>query len=178
MPPPESHSGTSSNSNESNYQYNPRNAEDVFTEFFNSNKPFGFEPMNRAKSMRFQTEGAGTFGGFGEGKFRPYSEGTSSGGGGAASGGGSTAHLKKPPAVETKLPCSLEELYSGSQRKMKISRTVVRPNGYPLPLKFNNISCMHSFIIYLYVYHHCAKCAVYCIPAWCIFICFQNQICR
>ncbi|KAJ3688434.1 hypothetical protein LUZ61_017598 [Rhynchospora tenuis] len=131
MPPPDSHSGpsnSSSSSNGSNYRYNPRNAEDVFTEFFNSNKPFGFESMGRAKSMRFQTEGAGTFGGFGEGKFRPYSEGTSTGASGAT-GGGSTAPLKKPPAVETKLPCSLEELYTGSQRKMKISRTVVRPNG-------------------------------------------------
>lgn len=135
MPPPESHSSSSSNSNGPNYRYNPRNAEDVFSEFFNSTKPFGFESMGRAKSMRFQTEGAGTFGGFGEGKFKQYNEGTSSGGGGgAANGAGSTAHLKKPPAVESKLPCSLEELYSGSQRKMKISRTVVRPNGYPLPL--------------------------------------------
>ncbi|KAJ3692553.1 hypothetical protein LUZ60_011648 [Juncus effusus] len=124
VPPPESHSSSSSHSNGSNYRYNPRNAEDVFAEFFNSSKPFGFESMGRAKSMRFQTEGAGTFGGFGEGKFRSYNDGPSGG-----SGMGSSVPLRKPPPVETKLPCSLEELYTGSQRKMKISRTVVRNNG-------------------------------------------------
>jgi hypothetical protein len=32
-----------------------------------------FESMGRAKSMRFQTEGASTICGFGEGKFRAYS---------------------------------------------------------------------------------------------------------
>ncbi|XP_068653007.1 uncharacterized protein [Aristolochia californica] len=36
---------------------------------------------------------------------------------------GDTGPRKAPP-VENKLPCSLEELYSGSKRKMKISRNV------------------------------------------------------
>lgn len=32
--------------------------------------------------------------------------------------------LRKPPAVESKLACSLEELYKGGKRKLKISRVV------------------------------------------------------
>ncbi|CAL5010344.1 unnamed protein product [Urochloa decumbens] len=111
--------GSSSMNGSANQRFNPRNAEDVFAEFFGSSKPF--EHMGRAKSMRFQTEGAGTFGGFGgnENKFRSYND----------SVGTSSSQARKPPPVETKLPCTLEELYAGSTRKMKISRNVVKPNG-------------------------------------------------
>jgi DnaJ family protein B protein 4 len=111
--------GSTSMNGAARQRFNPRNAEDVFAEFFGSSKPF--ENMGRAKSMRFQTEGAGTFGGFGgnENKFRSYNE----------SVGTSSSQARKPPPVETKLPCTLEELYAGSTRKMKISRNVVKPNG-------------------------------------------------
>jgi len=111
--------GSSSMNGSANQRFNPRNAEDVFAEFFGSSKPF--ENMGRAKSMRFQTEGAGTFGGFGgnENKFRSYND----------SAGTSSNQARKPPPVETKLLCTLEELYAGSTRKMKISRNVVKPNG-------------------------------------------------
>lgn len=111
--------GSSSMNGSANQRFNPRNAEDVFAEFFGSSKPF--ENMGRAKSMRFQTEGAGTFGGFGgnENKFRSHKD----------SVGTSSNQARKPPPVETKLPCTLEELYAGSTRKMKISRNVVKPNG-------------------------------------------------
>ena len=69
--------------------------------------------------MRFQSDGGGPFGGFGGGDniFRTYSDGTGA------------SMPKKPPPVESKLNCSLEELYTGSTRKMKISRTVVDVNG-------------------------------------------------
>ncbi|XXG56290.1 hypothetical protein AAC387_Pa03g3746 [Persea americana] len=36
---------------------------------------------------------------------------------------------RKAAPVENKLPCSLEELYSGSKRKMRISRNVLDPSG-------------------------------------------------
>ncbi|MCE3216508.1 hypothetical protein HAX54_006734 [Datura stramonium] len=96
---------------------NPRNAEDIFAEFFGSS-PFGFGSTG-VKSTRFSSEGSG-FPGFGgaENIFRTASDGM-----------GATVP-KKPPPVESKLPCSLEELYSGSTRKMKISRTVVDKNGW------------------------------------------------
>lgn len=98
--------------------FNPRNAEDIFAEFFGSS-PFGFGSSGPGKSMRYQSEG-GVFGGFGgsENIFRTYSENVTP---------------KKPPPVESKLPCTLEELYSGSTRKMKISRTVVDANGRQVP---------------------------------------------
>ncbi|KAL0364095.1 UNVERIFIED_CONTAM: DnaJsubfamily B member 4 [Sesamum angustifolium] len=47
--------------------------------------------------------------------------------GGGDGGGG----LKKAAPMESKLPCSLEELYKGSRRKMKISRIVLDDSGKP-----------------------------------------------
>lgn len=113
MPPP----GSSSKG------FNPRNAEDIFAEFF-GNCPFGFGSPGPGRSTRFQSDGGGIFGGFSSSEtiFRSYSDGYP---------GNLTP--RKPPPVESKLPCSLEELYSGSTRKMKISRTVVDANGNLVP---------------------------------------------
>ncbi|KAL7091515.1 hypothetical protein ACP275_12G111000 [Erythranthe tilingii] len=61
------------------------------------------------------------FGGFDVGR------GKSSGGGGGGGGG----RLKKAAAMENKLPCTLEELYKGSRRKMQISRIVLDESGKP-----------------------------------------------
>ncbi|GMI83283.1 hypothetical protein HRI_001997600 [Hibiscus trionum] len=36
---------------------------------------------------------------------------------------------RKPPTIESKFPCSLKELYTGSTRKMKKSRTFVNASG-------------------------------------------------
>ncbi|KAK4787607.1 hypothetical protein SAY86_011440 [Trapa natans] len=100
--------------------FNPRNAEDIFAEFFGSS-PFGFGSSGPGRSMRFQSEGGMFGGGFSgaagtENIFKTYSEGTST-------------MPRKPPPIESNLPCSLEELYAGSTRKMKISRTVMDGNG-------------------------------------------------
>lgn len=38
---------------------------------------------------------------------------------------------RQEPPIEHSLPCSLEELYKGSTRKMKISRTVHNAAGRP-----------------------------------------------
>ncbi|KAJ7966108.1 DnaJ subfamily B member like [Quillaja saponaria] len=114
MPPPGS--GPSGGDGWSN-GFNPRNAEDIFAEFFGSS-PLGFGSSGPGRSKRFQSDGGGMFGGFGgsDNIFQSYSEGASM--------------PKKPPPIESKLPCSLEELYCGSSRKMKISRTVVGVNGH------------------------------------------------
>ncbi|XP_031376102.1 dnaJ homolog subfamily B member 1 [Punica granatum] len=113
LPPPGSSGGSSG--------FNPRNAKDIFAEFFGSS-PFGFGSTGPGQSMRCQSDGGGMFGGFtgADNIFRTYSEGTS-------------AMPRKPPPIESKLPCSLEELYSGSTRKMKISRTVMDGNGRAIP---------------------------------------------
>lgn len=116
--------------------FNPRNAEDIFAEFFGSS-PFGFGSSGGpGRSTRYQSDGAGMYGGFtgSDNVFRPYNEGKQM--------------PKKPPPVETKLPCSLEELYSGSTRKMKISRTV-DVNGY--------VQLSHSlFLVFLFFVRICS----------------------
>ncbi|EHA8588871.1 dnaJ-like subfamily B member 4 [Cocos nucifera] len=127
MPPPGSNSGVpfaNGSSGPSNFRFNPRSPEDVFAELFGSG-PFEFESMRRAKSMRFQTNGSGTFGGLGgtENTFKSNAEGVSA----------SRGQPQKAPPVETKLECSLEELYTGSTRRMKISRNVMRPDGRLVP---------------------------------------------
>ncbi|KAL8090121.1 uncharacterized protein LOC141697895 isoform X1 [Apium graveolens] len=101
--------------------FNPRNAEDIFAEFFGSS-PFEFGSAGVGRSTRYSSDGGG-FRGFGGGDnmFRTYSDGAV------------PQTPKKPPPVESKLPCTLEELYSGSSRKMKISRTVVDANGRVVP---------------------------------------------
>lgn len=116
--------------------FNPRNAEDIFAEFFGSS-PFGFGSSGPGRSTRFQSDG-GMFGGFGgnENLFRTGSEGTVP---------------RKPPPVESKLPCTLEELHSGSTRKMKISRTVVDGHGYvPYFLSLSPYFIFGPFKIYHY----------------------------
>lgn len=117
--PPDS-SAPFGSSGANDFMFNPRNAEDIFAEFFGSS-PFGFGSPGPGRSMRFQSDNGGMFGGFGggggENGFRSYHEGM---------GGGMP---RKPMPVESKLPCTLEELYSGSTRKMKISRNVMNANG-------------------------------------------------
>lgn len=135
MPPPGSASFPFGNGGGSESSgFNPRNAEDIFAEFFGSS-PFGFGSSGPGKSMRYQSEG-GVFGGFGgsENIFRTYSENVTP---------------KKPPPVESKLPCTLEELYSGSTRKMKISRTVVDANGYAIFICFSSSQHFHLLSLFL-----------------------------
>ncbi|XP_073054360.1 uncharacterized protein [Primulina eburnea] len=50
---------------------------------------------------------------------------------GKSSGGGGGGRLRKAEAMEHMLPCSLEELYKGSRRKMMISRIVLDYSGKP-----------------------------------------------
>ncbi|CAH1412840.1 unnamed protein product [Lactuca virosa] len=46
-----------------------------------------------------------------------------------APNGGESSSARKAPAVENLLPCSLEDLYKGAKKKMKISRTVANSAG-------------------------------------------------
>ncbi|KAK8655363.1 hypothetical protein V6N13_107943 [Hibiscus sabdariffa] len=72
------------------YRFNPRNAEDIFAEFFGGSE------------TRFNGDG-----------------------------GVGTQGKKKAAPVESKLVCSLEELYKGGRRKMRISRTIANELGKP-----------------------------------------------
>ncbi|KAH6756365.1 DNAJ heat shock family protein [Perilla frutescens var. hirtella] len=61
--------------------------------------------------------------------FEEFFWGFDAGKGKSSGGGQGGGRLKKAAAMETKLPCSLEELYKGSRRKMKISRIVLDESG-------------------------------------------------
>lgn len=118
------------------FRFNPRNAEDIFSEFFGGSSPFGSMGMGGFSSSMGGRGGGRSpfgesiFGSFGSGGgpetlFRSFS--SSDHGVGGSSGGS-----RKAPPVENKLPCTLEELYQGSTRKMKISRNIADASGYVL----------------------------------------------
>ncbi|KAJ0788030.1 putative DnaJ domain, Chaperone J-domain superfamily [Helianthus annuus] len=81
-----------------------RTAEDIFEDFFG----FDFDTSGVRRSTGLHSN---------DNKFR-----------GSSDGDGVT--MRKSPPIENILPCSLEELYNGSTRNMKISRIVVDANGY------------------------------------------------
>ncbi|KAL5654545.1 hypothetical protein ACJX0J_033864, partial [Zea mays] len=106
------------------FRFNPRNADDIFAEFFGGSSPFGGMggsgmPGMRAGGSRFSSSI------FGDDMF-----GSAFGGGGPDGHGMHTGgRAVKAPAIERKLPCSLEELYKGTTKKMKISREIADASG-------------------------------------------------
>lgn len=113
MPPPDAgagggtffHTGDGPNM----FRFNPRNADDIFSEFFGFSSPFG---GMRGGSTRFSSSmfGDDIFSSFGDS--RPMHSGP-----------------RKAPAIEQNLLCSLEELYKGTTKKMKISREIADTSG-------------------------------------------------
>lgn len=103
------------------FRFNPRNANDIFAEFFGNSNPFGsmggMGGMGGPASMR---SGGPRFssGLFGDDMF------TSFGGSRPMSSG-----PRKAPPVENRVPCSLEELFKGTTKKMKISREIADASG-------------------------------------------------
>ncbi|XP_028553310.1 dnaJ homolog subfamily B member 6 isoform X2 [Dendrobium catenatum] len=106
------------------FRFNPRSADDIFTEFFGFSSPFfggggsagvnGMRGGSRFPSGMFGDEFLGSqFGG--EGSMNPQ-------------------RPQKAAAIENRLPCSLEDLYKGGTKKMKISREVSDRSGVPLML--------------------------------------------
>lgn len=99
------------------YRFNPRSADDIFSEFFGFSSPFGgMGGMGGMGEMGGGRAGGSGFprGMFGEDIFASFrnSAGESSGG----------MPPRKGAAIERTLPCSLEDLYKGTTKKMKISR--------------------------------------------------------
>lgn len=96
------------------FRFNPRNANDIFAEFFGFSSPFGGMGSS-GSGMRSSRPFGGMFGddifsSFGEG--RPMNQGP-----------------RKPPPIEKTLPCTLEELYKGTTKKMRISREIMDASG-------------------------------------------------
>ncbi|KAG7560046.1 HSP40/DnaJ peptide-binding [Arabidopsis thaliana x Arabidopsis arenosa] len=91
--------------NAASFRFNPRDAEDIYAEFFGS-----------------ENGGGGNGGGRGNRTFRNGHFNT----GGA---NGYSGELRKVPAVENPLPVSLEDLYKGVTKKMRLSRNVYDASG-------------------------------------------------
>lgn len=120
MPPPDAGgpggaSFFSTGEGPTTFRFNPRSADDIFTEFFGFSSPFG--GMGGGGGMRGSRFTGGLFG---DDMFGPFGEG------GGSMGGGGT---RKAPPIENKLPCSLEDLYKGTTKKMKISREIADISG-------------------------------------------------
>ncbi|CAN1354815.1 DnaJ homolog subfamily B member 13 [Linum perenne] len=96
----------------SSFRFNPRSADDIFAEFFGNSSPFG--GMGGGRGARFPG------GLFGDDIF---------GGGGGGSMHHHTSAPRKAGPIENKLPCSLEDLYKGTTKKMKISRDILDASG-------------------------------------------------
>ncbi|MCO5587357.1 hypothetical protein L7F22_041306 [Adiantum nelumboides] len=101
---------------QSSFKYNPKKAEDLFSEVFGSSNTYsgmGSSYASRSKGGR-PAYGEGPF--TTENMFKNVNESNSSG-------------PRKVPSIESKLSCSLEELYTGSTRKMRISRNILGVGG-------------------------------------------------
>ncbi|EYU35894.1 hypothetical protein ABFS82_09G033000 [Erythranthe guttata] len=101
-----------------NFRFNPRNADDIYAEIFGESSNGNAAAGNSASSS---SNGAARKDG--------YFRSTTMNGGGAREFPGGGSGSRKAAPVENALMCSLEELYSGSTRKMKISRNVIDSHG-------------------------------------------------
>ncbi|KAL3509307.1 hypothetical protein ACH5RR_028708 [Cinchona calisaya] len=108
------------------FTFNPRSPDDIFSEFFGFSSPFG-GMGGGGGGMR----GSRLGGMFDDNVFASFGEG--------GSGPGGSIHqspLRKQSPIEQNLPCTLEELYKGTTKKMKISREVIDANsGKTLPVE-------------------------------------------
>ncbi|KAI5072143.1 hypothetical protein GOP47_0012910 [Adiantum capillus-veneris] len=96
-----------STSRSTTHKFNPRKAEDLFSEVFGASYPYS--NMNGTSHGRSKTPS----------RHKVHENPTE----------GSSSNLRKAPPIENKLLCSLEELYNGAVRKMKISRNVLGAGG-------------------------------------------------
>lgn len=104
------------------FRFNPRNADDIFAEIFGFSSPMG----GMGGGMGGGGGGAGSgmrgtrsFGGlFGDDMFSSFGDGRPM-----------TQAPRKASPIEKRLPCSLEELYKGTTKKMKISREIADASG-------------------------------------------------
>ncbi|GLT55722.1 hypothetical protein SLA2020_288170 [Shorea laevis] len=117
VPPPEA--GGFSDGGATSFRFSTRNPDDIFSDFFGFSKPFG-----GMGDMGGSRAGASGFSRsmFPDDIFARF---------GSGAGEGSANIPRKGPAIERTLPCSLEDLYKGTTKKMKISRDVIDASGRP-----------------------------------------------
>ncbi|KAG5584641.1 hypothetical protein H5410_045075 [Solanum commersonii] len=121
VPPPGAggFSGPSDGGGHGSFRFNPRSADDIFSEFFGFSTPYGGmgDMGGRAGGPSFSR------GMFGEDIFTSFRN--------TAGEGASGNAPRKAAPIERNLPCSLEDLYKGTTKKMKISREVTDATGRP-----------------------------------------------
>lgn len=101
----------------------PGAADDIFAEFFGST-PFTYCNATAAGRQPPPPPPAWDGGGFGRTYYRGDQQSVPGGGTAAAS-----TSTMAPPVVECRLACTLEELYVGVTKKMRISRNAVDASG-------------------------------------------------
>lgn len=95
------------------FRFNPRDANDIITEFFNNSSLFEGMDVGGMRGGTARSFGRGMFS---DNVFASFTKGRSMSQG-----------PRKDPTIEKTLPCSLEEIYKGTTKKMKISRAI--PNA-------------------------------------------------
>nr|XP_043616539.1 dnaJ homolog subfamily B member 13-like [Erigeron canadensis] len=103
------------------FTFNPRSADDIFAEFFGFRGGAGSGPGDGMRGTRFSSSMFGdNMGGF-DSIFSSF--------GGGGSGAGVGSGTRKAAPIERSLPCTLEELYKGTTKRMKISRDIADISG-------------------------------------------------
>ncbi|KAF3955195.1 hypothetical protein CMV_019564 [Castanea mollissima] len=122
VPPPGAggFSGGPEGGGPTSFRFSTRSPDDIFSEFFGFS---GFGGMGDFGHGASRAGGSGfPRGMFGDDIFASFRGGA---------GEGSVAAPRKGAAIERTLPCSLEDLYKGTTKKMKISRDVTDSSGRP-----------------------------------------------
>ncbi|KAL7248553.1 hypothetical protein ACSBR2_003315 [Camellia fascicularis] len=105
------------------FRFNPRSADDIFSEFFGFSTPFG--GMGDMGGSRTSASGFPRSM-FAEDIFASFRD---------RGGDGSSNVPRKAASIERTLPCSMEDLYKGTTKKMKISRDVIDSSGRPTTME-------------------------------------------
>lgn len=106
------------------------NADDIFAQFFGGANPFGSMFGDEdAFGMGGGMGGMGGMGGFHHHTAGGHPFGTRMGG----MGGGKPRGPKQPPAVVYPIHCSLEDLYKGKTKRIKVTKKVLNPDNTTSP---------------------------------------------
>ncbi|XP_078439316.1 uncharacterized protein LOC144709614 [Wolffia australiana] len=103
----------------SGFRFNPRSADDVFQEFFGFPSPF--QGMGSGRGSRFHGGASSMFGEDVFGQMRHHHH--------------HQQQQRKANPIERQLPCTLEELFKGTTKKMKISREITDSSGRTMPVE-------------------------------------------
>lgn len=138
--------------NTSTFKFKPRNADDIYAEFFGSEGGGGSNNVDGGGKSRGVRD-----------EFFRFQNGTEN---------GSRVQGKKAAAVENTLPCTLEELYKGAKKKMRISRNVYDVSGY-VNFRFPSFKFQLNVVLFwfllkmikfdIFVLLHCMPSLVDCI---------------